>query len=236
VDFWWDSFPGNTGNCWYGNIAAPGRAITSSPPGLPTCAGGTRPDSSIGTSDVANEAELVSCFAGFQAVSYPTGTKTLCSWTVSPATPRAARAAGADVLTMRAQRAAFAAVCRTAGASRTCAPYAGALGVTRAIIDRAAASLPAAPVSATTAIRPLALYTCSWWRQADTAARQALVQRIAHWVGGAIGGRKLVGYGSVLDAQRAAALFDDRCSYSHAEQFALYKLYGAAAGFAGLAP
>ena len=24
TDFWWDAFPGNTGNCWWGNIAAPG--------------------------------------------------------------------------------------------------------------------------------------------------------------------------------------------------------------------
>ena len=30
VDFWWDNFPTNTGNCWYQN-SAPGSAITSSP-------------------------------------------------------------------------------------------------------------------------------------------------------------------------------------------------------------
>ena len=27
VDFWWDAFPGNTGNCWWGNKAAPGKTV-----------------------------------------------------------------------------------------------------------------------------------------------------------------------------------------------------------------
>ena len=35
VDFWWDSFPGNTRNCWYRNSAAPGRTVTSAPPPCP---------------------------------------------------------------------------------------------------------------------------------------------------------------------------------------------------------
>jgi hypothetical protein len=35
VDFWWDEQ--GTGNCWQGNVAAPGRTITSDPATLPTC-------------------------------------------------------------------------------------------------------------------------------------------------------------------------------------------------------
>src|SRR5204862_4131820 len=28
-DLWWDSFPGNTGNCFFDNKAAPGKTVTS---------------------------------------------------------------------------------------------------------------------------------------------------------------------------------------------------------------
>jgi len=37
VDFWWDSFPGNTGNCWYRHVAAPAAPSPARPrtcPGL----------------------------------------------------------------------------------------------------------------------------------------------------------------------------------------------------------
>jgi hypothetical protein len=40
----------------------------------------------------------------------------------------------------------------------------------------------------------------------------------------------------VLSGRRAAALFDNRCSQRFARWFRLYKLYGQAAGFAGIAP
>ena len=46
----------------------------------------------------------------------------------------------------------------------------------------------------------------------------------------------LVAYGSVLPEERAAALFDARCAPRYARSFALYKLYGQAAAFAGVAP
>ncbi|MGH2710548.1 MAG: right-handed parallel beta-helix repeat-containing protein [Actinomycetota bacterium] len=35
LDFWWDGQ--GTGNCWKGNVAAPGRSLTSDPPILPDC-------------------------------------------------------------------------------------------------------------------------------------------------------------------------------------------------------
>ena len=44
------------------------------------------------------------------------------------------------------------------------------------------------------------------------------------------------GYGTVLPARRAAAMFDSRCKPRYARSFALYKLYGPAAAFAGEAP
>ena len=40
----------------------------------------------------------------------------------------------------------------------------------------------------------------------------------------------------VADLARAKALFDSRCSAPASGSFALYKLYGSAAAFAGVAP
>jgi hypothetical protein len=84
--------------------------------------------------------------------------------------------------------------------------------------------------------KPLSLYTCGWWRKADTAQRDEIVQRIRNFaggsvVGGASGTDKIVGYGNVLTNANASKLFDERCSTSYAGAFALYKLYGAAAAW-----
>jgi hypothetical protein len=86
TDFWWDSFPGNTGNCWFSNKAAPGKSITSSPPAplLPDCNNGQNPGMSIGTGYPPNEAELVQCLAGFSAVGYDPNA---CPWFKTPPKP-----------------------------------------------------------------------------------------------------------------------------------------------------
>ena len=100
TDFWWDSFPLNTGNCWYRNQAAPGSSVTSSPASLPDCADGTKPSLSLGLGS-ANEAELLACLATFTAAGYTHGGA--CSWFDSPAKPNgsaareAARAASAGM-------------------------------------------------------------------------------------------------------------------------------------------
>jgi hypothetical protein len=73
VDFWWDSFLGNTGNCWHDN-----GAVTSEPPGplLPSdCS------TSVGTGNPAAEAELLGCFAAF---SQGVGN---CDWFTTPPKP-----------------------------------------------------------------------------------------------------------------------------------------------------
>src|SRR3954451_12501337 len=93
TDFWWDDYAGNTGNCWWGNIAAPGRSITTSPLLLPDCSNGTDPSSSIGTSYAPNEAELTGCLVGLTIGSYPDGNSTLCDWTKTPAQPGGSTAA-----------------------------------------------------------------------------------------------------------------------------------------------
>jgi hypothetical protein len=81
TDFWWDSFLGNRGNCWYDNKAAQGRSITTSPPVLPDCSGGKDRSLSIGTTYAPNELELVTCLASFE---YGAGD---CNWFETPAKP-----------------------------------------------------------------------------------------------------------------------------------------------------
>jgi hypothetical protein len=86
TDFWWDSFPGNTGNCWYSNQPAPGRSITSSPPAplLPNCDNGQDPSKSIGIGYAPNEEELGQCLVGFSTSGY---NPTLCPWFKTPPKP-----------------------------------------------------------------------------------------------------------------------------------------------------
>jgi len=82
TDFWWDSFPNNTGNCWYGNKAAPGKSVTMSPNPLPDCANGTNPSLSIGTGNPQNESELTGCLG---SIEFSTGT---CDWFTTPPKPK----------------------------------------------------------------------------------------------------------------------------------------------------
>jgi parallel beta-helix repeat protein len=86
LDFWWDSYPANTGNCWYQNSAAPAKAITSSPDPLPNCSNGADPSSSVGNGvPPTNEGELAACLIGVEAgrdTSLPG-----CNWYTTPAKP-----------------------------------------------------------------------------------------------------------------------------------------------------
>jgi Right handed beta helix region len=235
VDFWWDSFPGNTGNCWWGNVAAPGRSIVTSPSSLPDCDGGTNPSASVGTGDLLNQVELVGCLVGFTTGSYPAGDPRLCDWTANPPQPGARQTPPAYGSSIARERSAhFQALCGSLPQSRTCAPFVGAgLGFTglQPVAVRHAVTYDGA-----WARRALGLYTCRDWRGADGTLRTRLLARLHRWNGGAVVGDRLLGFGSVLSDQRASALFDDRCSAPYAGRFMLYKMYGQAAGFAGIAP
>ena len=89
VDFWWDEFPGNTGNCWRGNTGADGTASSITGPGvgdplltppLPANCG-----TSIGAGDVVKEAVLLDCAMwerGNTGDDHP-----LCYWFDMPARP-----------------------------------------------------------------------------------------------------------------------------------------------------
>jgi hypothetical protein len=82
TDFWWDSFPGNTGNCWFSNTPYQGKSISTSPSSLPDCGGGKDPSASTGTGDPANEQELLGCAAAAEDVS-----KSACPWFTTPPKP-----------------------------------------------------------------------------------------------------------------------------------------------------
>ncbi|MFL6025224.1 MAG: right-handed parallel beta-helix repeat-containing protein [Marmoricola sp.] len=248
TDFWWDSFPTNTGNCWWGNTAAPGTDVTSNGM-LPNCSNGAAPGTSIGLGNVQAEAELVACLAGYQVSGYPTGNETICTWPQTPAKPGAASAArmstsgtfvasdGSATTSTVAQKQAFAALCASAPTlSRTCAPFALLLDN----LGWVASTLKPQPAEAGTAkvttTKPLGLYTCSWWRQATPTQQAGMVQRIRNFAGGSVigtsgSGDKVVGFGNVLTNANASSLFDQRCTTSYAGSFALYKLYGAAAAY-----
>jgi hypothetical protein len=203
TDFWWDSYPANTGNCWWDNQAAPGSSVTSSPSPLPECAGGKDPGSSVGTGSPTNEGELVGCLAGFSVSGYPNGNSTSCTWTQTPAKPGGSR-------------------------SRATGPRLPvlALSANPAVPAAFAAPAPRLPKS-------LGLYTCRDWSRAGTGVRTDLLAALRAWVGGPVEGDRLIGYGSVLEDGFARAFFDLRCAAPYAGGFALYKQYGQAAGFAG---
>jgi hypothetical protein len=240
VDFWWDSFPGNTGNCWWGNTAAPGTNVSTSPPLLPDCANGTNPGSSVGTGYPPNEGELVACLAGFEAAGYPNGDSTSCSWTITPPKPGSGPTSPRTAATESRQADEFAAVCAAGLAPRLCAAFPNLPKVLQALVAPAipdpatAASLSVVPRSS---VGPLSRFTCSWWRKADTAHRVGMVQRIRHFATMPINGTDgstSYGYGAGMSDDRAMTLFNSRCSTAYAGPFALYKLYGAAAAFSAL--
>ena len=242
VDFWWDSFPGNTGNCWFNNHAAAGKTLNNSPSTLPDCAGGTNPSGSIGLGDVANEVELVSCLAGFQVSGYPNGNSTICTWTKTPSNPAAARVV-ARYRTTDAPNPAMAQeygeICAAGLADRLCSAlptfYSAVLGTLQDLSQ----TLQSPVLAATPQYSPgrLSQFTCDWWRKATPNQKLGMVQRIQQFAGGPINGAsgdQLLGYGASMSTNRTALLFEDRCSTSYAGPFALYKIYGAAAPFAAL--
>ena len=89
VDFWWDEFPSNRGNCWYSNTGPDGSAasLTADPP-LPPVRGATVPGflpedcgspANVGWGDPAKEAMLLDCAAN--------GNDGICEWYQPPARP-----------------------------------------------------------------------------------------------------------------------------------------------------
>jgi hypothetical protein len=91
VDFWWDQFLGNTGNCWHDNTGPNGdRASLETDPPLAPVAGQSLPGflpedcdapTNTGIGNAAKEAELLGCYASF------TYDVDACPWFSTPAKP-----------------------------------------------------------------------------------------------------------------------------------------------------
>jgi hypothetical protein len=236
VDFWWDDFAANTGNCWWGNTSPTGASVTSSPSSLPDCSGGAKPSQSVGKGNPDNESELASCFVGFSyAGSYPNGDPRTCNWTSTPPKPSSARSArsasGGGSAIAAERRDEFLALCRSLPGGRMCAGFTGTDG--RRATQQLTGTERALGTGATTARRALGLYTCNDWRAGGSGRRSALLGRLGHFTGGRVTGSGMLGYGSVLTRSRAASILDRRCAEPGSKTFMLYKLYGEAAGFAG---
>jgi hypothetical protein len=238
---WWDSFPGNTGNCFWDNTAAPGASLKTEPLVLPDCNGGTQPELSVGTGDVKNESELAACLAGFTVSGYPSGNGTVCDWTTTPDEPSSDGSVPVPSTTrQQAQEAEFNSICDTGLSPRLCAPYGSVLDRLTGLVASTAETYTSPLATATPAYTPgrLSSFTCSWWRQADDDHKLGMVQRIQRLASGPVNGSpgdfSTYGYGAGLSEGRAAMVFDDRCSTFEAGPFALYKIYGAAAPFAAL--
>jgi hypothetical protein len=96
VDFWWDEFPDNTGNCWFNNIGTDhtNASWTGDPPRFPTpnmSVPGFLPEdcgaaTNTGVGNPEKEAMLVACAEA--AIGDPS-----CEWYVNPGKPGSKRAA-----------------------------------------------------------------------------------------------------------------------------------------------
>jgi hypothetical protein len=93
VDFWWDEFAGNNGNCWVGNTGVDGTAGSITGPGS-----GIAPDplpsdcaSSIGNGDVVKEGILLDCTTWYDF--HGDGLYPLCYWFTMPGQPGSPAAA-----------------------------------------------------------------------------------------------------------------------------------------------
>jgi hypothetical protein len=91
LDFWWDQYAGNTGNCWYDNIGNNGdRASVTADPPLAPVAGQSLPGflpedcdaaTNVGTGNPVKEEELLGCYASF------TYDVDACPWFSTPPKP-----------------------------------------------------------------------------------------------------------------------------------------------------
>jgi hypothetical protein len=83
-------------------------------------------EQSIGTGDVANEGELITCLIAFQTRNYDPSQP--CAWLHPPSKPGSQRARGENSPAVRAgYRRNFIGFCNEFGPEATCGPYAALL-------------------------------------------------------------------------------------------------------------
>ena len=111
VDFWWDEFSGNTGNCWYDNTGPDGThdSLTGDPPPPPvqgTSVPGFLPEdcaTSVGTGVPTKTSELLTCFLQRETDTEETSLPT-CDWFDTPPRPGTAAARTAQNDQRQAER------------------------------------------------------------------------------------------------------------------------------------
>jgi hypothetical protein len=143
VDFWWDQFPSNQGNCWYSNLGSDGKTSSiTSDPAMPPVEGTSVPGflpqdcsspGGTGTGNAAKEAVLVGCVGDFEQGSYDA---TVCDWFAEPAKPGSPAAqrqkadddARAQRLLGRINTDRFCQLTGGVGGTLACGPFARRLG------------------------------------------------------------------------------------------------------------
>ncbi len=200
TDFWWDPYPGTTGNCWWNNKPAEGASITYSPSEpprapFPDCDAGKNRGESVGTGDMRQTGELLSCVAAFETRTFdPNGP---CPWFKTPPEPQP----------------------KSGGGGRTGSG-------TGLPIRSFSATVPKSATGSVNKRADLSAVTCAEWNSAGDAGRAWLVDAIEAFAGGVVNDHeKVVGYGNTLTTEEAHAQFDAYCSREFAQSFLLYKLY-----------
>ena len=231
VDFWWDEFGGNRGNCWFRNNRA-GRFPTSDPPSLPSCADGKDPALSVGKGNAKNEGELVGCAAAFETRNFEQPNP--CVWLSSPSKPSGSKNSG-RLNKAQASRSAkvYADFCSEFPASGTCNP---ALATTFKFPRAFAYPRPAKRPAGMSKNLSLQLYKCTDWKKAGEAERRYVIYRLRQITSGQVSGTGVRGRGTVIPDDQAHKLFDNYCANYFARGFTLYKLHGFASVFVGGTP
>jgi hypothetical protein len=237
VDFWWDEFPSNVGNCWFDNTGSDGTAASVTGPGA-----GSPPEilpsdcaSSSGSGDAAKEAVLLDCSMwerGQTAADRPG-----CDWFTNPPEPGSAAAKRAQ----RSQERRLQRFLKTAAATRL-QERLDAYGETpdEVMAERTAANaeVPASdpakfgakPLGPVTAGSVAQLADCSDWKRGTRPQRLATLADIRAHVN-LLDGTVLT---PALDDERGYRLLQSACGNDFASSFRLYKLYARASAFSFL--
>ena len=203
TDFWWDPYPGTTGNCWWDNKPAPGTKITISPSEreFPDCDGGKNRSESRGMGDPRQTQELLSCVAAFETRQFdPNGP---CPWFKTPPEPQPKGGGGR-------------------AASRSTAFSALSPPVPRRVKGPLDRRSDFSAVSCT-----------EWNAASDRDRAWVVKSVREFAGGVVVDGEKAVGYGDVLTDAQAHDIFNSTCSKRYAQGFVLYKLYTYAAAVTG---
>ena len=204
TDFWWDPYPGTTGNCWWDNKSAKGVKLTYSPSergAFPACDGGKKRSESVGYGDPRQTGELLSCVAAFETRNFdPNGP---CPWFKQPPEPKP-----------------------QGGGSGNARQRSTASGLPLSFT----ADVPRRVTGPFSRRADFSGVNCADWMGADDTDRDWIIDQVSAFAGGVVNDHeKVVGYGNTLTDTEASGLFNTTCTKEYAQGFVLYKLYTYAA-------